>query len=662
MSSRRWRWATGMVVVLLLLGLLAFVLGPRERRARVASALGVGVGAGEATGDRHAGIASWKRTRPQNGFEGVVVDAIGEKPIAGASITIASWTTEILATVTGPDGRFHLDELPEGADMVTANAVGFATTTKRLWDGEREREVRIVLDGAVLLAGRVIDENGVPVAGIDVWADDSLRTQSQEMKPVSTFVKTGRDGRFEIPDAPPGDIVVHAGPPGAALATLEVGVLAWGRERKDLELVVTDGVPISGIVQTRNKAPVAGARVYFNRYSLERGGWLKVSTLSEAGGVFHLHGAVPGNAGLAAVADNGDVGSVDIDVGPAGKTGVVVTIDNPTTVSGIVVDESGSPFGGVRLYTRTYGSDGMLALHFGVEEESGRDPSAMTTDASGRFTLSADETRPEVKIHAESPAGAAASATCAPGTTGLRIVVPRRLDAGLCSVEIRILDHAGKRFRGSVWLEGERESEPGESKEAAYFPTGMYRGGVIPRAITCGTWKLATRPEGVANSRSDEVRVTLVPGEIAHVELRLPDQTNGQGWVTGRLVDDGGGPVAGAYVAQELTYIPTMGGDIRMSCDVAYFNNWDESVRSGLDGRFRVQAMSGQRRIMAVRPEYVTRVVAVEVPVGNTSDGGTVVMTRGPSAESVRTGLPGCATPTPVPAVTGSSHDHDGGW
>ena len=97
-------------------------------------------------------------------------------------------------------------------------------------------------------------------------------------------------------------------------------------------------------------------------------------------------------------------------------------------------------------------------------------------------------------------------------------------------------------------------------------------------------WKLATRPFGASDNRSDDHRITLTPGAITQVALRLPDQTKREGWVTGRLVDDDGQPVAGAYVAQELTYIPTMGGDVRMSCDVAYFNNWDESVRSGPDG------------------------------------------------------------------------------
>ncbi|MCB9566519.1 MAG: carboxypeptidase regulatory-like domain-containing protein [Myxococcales bacterium] len=112
------------------------------------------------------------------------------------------------------DGAFSLPEVPAGSYKVNVSAgAGTAEAEATLAAGEEREDLRIELAPKVTARGRIVDEEGSPVAGIVVQingrgggmvfggpTDDKLRNVSDE------------DGRFEVERAPTGAVRIMTSP------------------------------------------------------------------------------------------------------------------------------------------------------------------------------------------------------------------------------------------------------------------------------------------------------------------------------------------------------------------------------------------------------------------------------------------------------------------
>lgn len=113
-------------------------------------------------------------------IEGVVSDAATHAPLGKAQVTVSGAIPAPLTAVTSADGRFAFHELPEGSYWLNAAKPGYnppatifasdSNTGVVLNKGEERKGVAIALVPGGEIAGRVVDEEGMPIRGCGVTA------------------------------------------------------------------------------------------------------------------------------------------------------------------------------------------------------------------------------------------------------------------------------------------------------------------------------------------------------------------------------------------------------------------------------------------------------------------------------------------------------------
>lgn len=163
---------------------------------------------------------------------GFVLDALGDPvPLAQVWITTRSSNDVVARTATDGSGMFALARLPAGDGLVvratTEGKIEAATSAApvawlRLWD-------------AGTIRGRVVDPNGVAVAGAEVVAsfDDARVLHSRQARCATTAA----DGSYELHKVPLGMIDVRAAAPGRVMAAARVHL----RDAATCDLIVADG-------------------------------------------------------------------------------------------------------------------------------------------------------------------------------------------------------------------------------------------------------------------------------------------------------------------------------------------------------------------------------------------------------------------------------------
>lgn len=151
---------------------------------------------------------------PQAVIAGTVVDAVSGKPIAGVRIALDRAECGQycgFATVTDVAGRFHFDGLEAGPHELAAHRTGYlrASRAAPLTKGQHFDDLRISLTPQAVIAGRVEDQDGFPVAhaGIAVQA----RGPNGELVPSGSGGTDDR-GTFRVSGLPSGRYYLHVEP------------------------------------------------------------------------------------------------------------------------------------------------------------------------------------------------------------------------------------------------------------------------------------------------------------------------------------------------------------------------------------------------------------------------------------------------------------------
>jgi protocatechuate 3,4-dioxygenase beta subunit len=129
-------------------------------------------------------------------------------------------------TSTDAEGRFEIKELPAGRYTVSAAKSGFVTTyfgSRRagdpgtpieIVDGMAADKVNFQLPRGAVIAGRVFDDNGEPMAGVQVSAmRNGFQAGSRRMIPAGAEGgndRTDDQGGYRLYGLPPGDYYVSA--------------------------------------------------------------------------------------------------------------------------------------------------------------------------------------------------------------------------------------------------------------------------------------------------------------------------------------------------------------------------------------------------------------------------------------------------------------------
>ncbi len=315
---------------------------------------------------------------PGAAVEGTVVDPQGE-PIAGAQVTVdaaasgqrplaASQIGGRLGTVTDEAGFFRIEDLSEGGKVpLRVERSGFLTETLSGVEVPPIDPVTVVLRPTARLTGRVVDEEGAPVARAHVIVSGGSAAGFS----TDSYTRTQQDGSFELEDVTLGILSLKAWAEGY-LPTLKTGLeVAVGRDLDKLELVLDRGATIVGRVTTAQGEPVANANVSWVRdhHVLDNLAWIGGAYSStDKAGEYRLAGIPLGLVSIEVAGEGHRRGVKDLQV-EAGENRLDLVLDSSYQVSGRVVDSGGRPVVGARVV--------LLASETGWNE----------TDADGNFTV-----------------------------------------------------------------------------------------------------------------------------------------------------------------------------------------------------------------------------------------------------------------------------------
>jgi hypothetical protein len=208
-------------------------------------------------------------------LDGSVVNSVNGAPILRAHVRVASasgsWYAESDAA-----GKWSLENIPCGPVTIHADRVGFlppALTPARaaLTADHSLHELKLELTPQAVLAGRVLDEQGDPIAGVQVSLLTSRIVNGVRGMQATYSTLTNDLGEFRFWELASGRYALCAGATGTigaasrsygqkcypgpvdGVMTSAMDVAAGDEERIDLALLPVAGVRVSGIVS----APVA---------------------------------------------------------------------------------------------------------------------------------------------------------------------------------------------------------------------------------------------------------------------------------------------------------------------------------------------------------------------------------------------------------------------
>lgn len=551
------------------------------------------------------------RLPPSEALSGRVVSAASGLPVSGALV----WARDPGAfRRTGADGGYKMSAVSGRELSIAAAAAGFykGRSSWAVKAGEK-RAPTVALEPAFTAAGVVVDEQGKPVAGVEVKARIHPGARAMDRWDSRGSARTSAAGRFRIPGLAGG--VAHQmrlTRKGYAPATTDVPPAEPGSPGTgggDLRIVLRKGRTASGRVVDSADKPVAGAWVVLE---LEPSGGMMIRMMSDSGdsgrfeavtdasGRFELPDVPAGTFQLLA----GGSGYAPITVpglavpvgGGATDLGTVVLVRG-VTLEGYVTDPKGRPIEGARISVEESNANPMMSRPRPPEE------SPVLTAADGFFRI-ADRRAGElldVEARRAGYAKGGAPGVQVPSEQPVRIVLQPS-----SAVEGRAVDSDGKPVAGAqVMLIADAPAGLGRGfvmfssdsiKETRSGDEGSFRIEDVPP----GTYQLKATASG--RQAADRSGLEVRSGQdLTGVEIVL---TAG-GIVEGRVLSSGR-PVAGARI--EVAEAAVLGTSRML-------------IRAGTssdgDGYYRLDGVApGPRTFKAQREGFSAAVRDLEVRPG----------------------------------------------
>ena len=170
-------------------------------------------------------------------LRGRVLDEKGE-PVASAEVLHGSYG-EFLSSFTrsGADGTFHLSELPPGQAHIEVTHKLGSTFFEGFFLAGEERQWDATLEQGRVVQGRVEDEAGAPLGGLDITVLSTLPRKGTN-DTWSERLSTEADGSFRFAGCPPGELQLYVEVPHPNKATLARRDIQEGDE--ELTIVIPD--------------------------------------------------------------------------------------------------------------------------------------------------------------------------------------------------------------------------------------------------------------------------------------------------------------------------------------------------------------------------------------------------------------------------------------
>jgi protocatechuate 3,4-dioxygenase beta subunit len=541
-------------------------------------------------------------------LSGRVVSTATGLPVSGALV----WARDPGAfRRTGADGGYKMSAVSGRELSVAAAAAGFykGRSNWAVKAGER-RAPTLALEPAFTAAGVVVDDQGKPVAGVEIKAIIHPGARAMDRWDSGGSARTTAAGRFRIPRLAGG--VAHQlrlTRKGYAPATADVPPAEPGSPSSELRIVLRKGRTASGRVVDSADKPVARAWVVLEP---EPSGGMMIRMMSgsddsgrfeavaDASGRFELPDVPAGTFQLLA----GGSGYAPITVPglavPEGSgatdLGTVVLVRG-VALEGYVTDPKGRPVEGARISVEESGANPMMSRPRPPEE------SPVLTAADGFFRIADRRAGELLDVEARRAGYAKGSApgVQVPSEQPVRIVLQPS-----SAVEGRAADSDGKPVAGAqILLIADAPAGLGRGfvmfssdsvKETRSGDEGSFR----IEDVAPGTYQLKAMASG--RQAADRGGLEVRSGQdLTGVEIVL---TSG-GIVEGRVLSSGR-PVAGARIEMAE---PSALGTSRML------------IRAGTssdgDGYYRLDGVApGSRTFKAQREGFSTAVRDLEVRPG----------------------------------------------
>jgi hypothetical protein len=158
-------------------------------------------------------------------IRGVVIAADDSRPLRRASVRVtAPELGEPRSATTDPSGRYEIANLPAGRYIVTVSRSGYVTISYgqtrpnemgrpiEIADGQTVERINFALPRGAAITGRVVDEYGEPLAGVNVMPMQ-MRFMNGRQQPMMTgpgMSQTPDTGEFRIWGLAPGEYLIQA--------------------------------------------------------------------------------------------------------------------------------------------------------------------------------------------------------------------------------------------------------------------------------------------------------------------------------------------------------------------------------------------------------------------------------------------------------------------
>ncbi|MCI0587782.1 MAG: carboxypeptidase-like regulatory domain-containing protein [Planctomycetes bacterium] len=296
-------------------------------------------------------------------IEGRLTDGSGQT-VRGARVALVEPLSHSLRRIklergtdaeSDAEGRFVFRGVAPGEWVLAAVAEGLGYAKRRVDAVPREvARADLVLGQGVAIAGKVVDESGIGVAGARVqaippeWTPEVVRLEYG-------LCRTDAEGRFRISSLEPGPHHLRATKDGLLAKDPEPLVEVKGGEETSVTLVLTAGRHVAGRVVDEAGRPVGGATVTARpdwRSARGAGGAMRRTPFSQRAetgpdGSFRLTGL--GEGPYEIVASRPEVATAERRNVAEDLEDLEIVLPGPTGVAGTVEDAaSGSP---VRRFT-----------------------------------------------------------------------------------------------------------------------------------------------------------------------------------------------------------------------------------------------------------------------------------------------------------------------
>jgi len=569
-------------------GEYALPAGGRERLTIQAVAPGFLSGAGAVDpADAAAGRGPELALQPAVSAAGRVVDERGA-PVAGVAVVASAAAAgkpvarppdgSFSRAATDASGRFELARLRPGAgyelELTRAGYARLAVPVAELPPGPRVDLGTLVLEPGVVLAGRVTDRRGAPLAGAEVRLRPSAglpsRDRAEALRGRPPDATTGADGRFFVADLRHGRALDLLTTREGYLPEWTLGVEAPSPE--PVKVALGEASRVAGIVTDETGEPVPGARVAL-RHRAPPAGTVGVEPVrraesrtaaSGAGGEFRFDELTPGAVEIEARAEELLPGPpIPLELAPGTEVaGVEIVLRRGAVIEGRALDARGEPV---------------------VDAELRAGPVAATSGADGGFRL----------------------AGVPPGVLGLfgrhpeyrRLVQEVHVEPGVNGLDLYFEDGWSISGRtgeeGGEPLAGVRVEVRSESLRApATYATASDREGRFRVVVSeAGSYRLSATRDGFARRDLAGLEVRTAP--LEDVEVTLSRGASVSGRLLGLAVEE----LAGVSIAARRE--GAVGAAVTAAGAVDHLGRYAVRHLGAGDWRITAELAGGRRRAEA---------------------------------------------------------------